>query len=185
MSERAFTTRQVGRFCGVDLTTVINWVKSGKLSAYKTMGGHRRITASALKEFMERFNIPLPKELEALESREILFLVADPGDPEVQVKTVAEKLAGMGYVTNYIADDLEGGYAVASRKPLLIIVCMPAKDDLSDRIIRRLERLNISSLVAVVTDRPLPENRQGDRTQVIHIEKPLSACKIETLIKTV
>jgi excisionase family DNA binding protein len=54
----ALTTHQAARLLGVSLPTVVNWIKQGRLEAYKTPGGHRRIPEHALKAFCEEFDIP-------------------------------------------------------------------------------------------------------------------------------
>ena len=59
-----FTTHQVAALLSVSLPTVVNWIKAGKLEAYKTPGGHRRIKPSALKSFCQRFEMPLPEPLQ-------------------------------------------------------------------------------------------------------------------------
>ena len=56
----ALTTAEVARLCGVSTTAVINWIKGGKLPAYKTPGGHRRIKRTDLLRFFEAYNIPIP-----------------------------------------------------------------------------------------------------------------------------
>ena len=58
MAEKALTTFQAAKLCGVFPTTVINWVNLGKLRAYKTPGGHRRIIMSEFFDFLRRYGIP-------------------------------------------------------------------------------------------------------------------------------
>jgi len=43
------TTTQVARLLSVSPDTVLKWVKAGKISSHRTLGGHFRIPASALK----------------------------------------------------------------------------------------------------------------------------------------
>lgn len=54
----ALTTHQAARLLGVSLPTVVNWIKQGRLEAYKTPGGHRRIPEQALNQFCKEFGIP-------------------------------------------------------------------------------------------------------------------------------
>ena len=44
MQDRLYTTNQLAKLFGVVPTTVIDWIEAGKLEAFKTLGGHRRIT---------------------------------------------------------------------------------------------------------------------------------------------
>ena len=62
--KRSLTTHQVADFCGCHFTSVIRWITQGKLKAYRTVGGHRRVVAADLIGFMQRFEIPIPAELE-------------------------------------------------------------------------------------------------------------------------
>ena len=59
----AYTTHQTAKLLGVSLPTVVNWIKAGRLEAYRTPGGHRRIPASSIVVFCRSFGIPEPQEL--------------------------------------------------------------------------------------------------------------------------
>jgi excisionase family DNA binding protein len=96
MVDRPYTTNQLARLFGVVPTTVIDWIEAGKLEAFKTLGGHRRITHDAVLEFLRRHDLPSPPAF-AGSSRKVLVLDDDPavlelygrliesGVPEVEV----------------------------------------------------------------------------------------------------
>lgn len=46
-----YTTKQAADIFGVSAPTVIKWVEEGRLRAHRTPGGHRRISAEALRAF--------------------------------------------------------------------------------------------------------------------------------------
>jgi len=52
------TVDQAGIYCQVSPQTFVNCINTGKLKAYKTAGGHRRIVKSDLDEFLKRHNMP-------------------------------------------------------------------------------------------------------------------------------
>jgi excisionase family DNA binding protein len=55
------TTRQAADMLGISLGTVQQMVESGALAAWKTDGGHRRVSVSAIKTYLDRrFAAPLP-----------------------------------------------------------------------------------------------------------------------------
>lgn len=60
MAEPLYTTNQLAKLFGVVPTTVIDWIEKGKLEAFKTLGGHRRITHRAVLDFLERNHLPYP-----------------------------------------------------------------------------------------------------------------------------
>lgn len=43
MKQTGYTTHQISKICSVSITTIIDWINKGKLPAYKTPGGHRRV----------------------------------------------------------------------------------------------------------------------------------------------
>ena len=59
----AYTTHQAAKLLGVSLPTVVNWIKAGRLEAYRTPGGHRRIPAESIVVFCRSFGLPEPREL--------------------------------------------------------------------------------------------------------------------------
>jgi excisionase family DNA binding protein len=48
------TTREAAELLGVALRTVQLWVEAGTLSAWKTAGGHRRITRESVEAMLKR-----------------------------------------------------------------------------------------------------------------------------------
>ncbi len=58
----AYSTHDVARICHVTPMTVIRWIEDGKLSAFKTVGGHRRIRGPDLQTFCTTRGIPMPRE---------------------------------------------------------------------------------------------------------------------------
>ena len=55
-----YTTFEISQICQVNPTTVQNWVKEGKLKAFVTPGGHRRIQREDLLAFLKEFGMPIP-----------------------------------------------------------------------------------------------------------------------------
>jgi excisionase family DNA binding protein len=52
------SVNQASNYCQVSPQTIVNWINTGKLKAYKTAGGHRRIIKSDLDEFLKRHSMP-------------------------------------------------------------------------------------------------------------------------------
>ena len=49
------TPAEVANLFRVSPKTVTRWARSGKLTAMRTLGGHRRFRASEVKDLLERF----------------------------------------------------------------------------------------------------------------------------------
>lgn len=58
MTERVYTTVDLAKVCKVSLRTVIRWVDEGKLTSFRTPGGHRRVREADLQKFLDRYQIP-------------------------------------------------------------------------------------------------------------------------------
>jgi excisionase family DNA binding protein len=53
------TSRDIAAYCQVSKSTVLEWIKSGRLQAFSLPSGHYRIDAKSFKEFLETWNIPV------------------------------------------------------------------------------------------------------------------------------
>lgn len=58
-----YSSRKVALLLGADPTSVNRWIDIGKLKAYRTPGGHRRVQHDDLLEFLARCDMPVPEEL--------------------------------------------------------------------------------------------------------------------------
>lgn len=45
--------------CGVSNTTVLRWITSGQLKAFRLPGGHYRIERNAFSDFLEKYSMPV------------------------------------------------------------------------------------------------------------------------------
>jgi excisionase family DNA binding protein len=52
-TEQLLTPGEVAEIFRVNAKTVTRWSRTGKISAIKTMGGHRRFRASEIRKFIE------------------------------------------------------------------------------------------------------------------------------------
>jgi excisionase family DNA binding protein len=91
MARRSFfTTFEISQLCGVNPTTVQNWVKGKKLRAFQTPGGHRRVRREDLVSFMKEFGMPLPAHLSP--NPPLVLIV----DDEVDILDMLEALMRSG-----------------------------------------------------------------------------------------
>jgi len=73
-----YTTFEISQICGVNPTTVQNWIKGKKLKAFQTPGGHRRVQREDLVSFMKKFSMPLPEGL--MQNPPLAMMVDDEND---------------------------------------------------------------------------------------------------------
>jgi excisionase family DNA binding protein len=48
----------IAKHCGVSNTTVLRWINTGQLPAFKLPGGHFRIEGTDFSRFLNRYNMP-------------------------------------------------------------------------------------------------------------------------------
>ena len=63
-NSRPLTTGDVARYCHVTPQAVLKWIKAGKLEAYSTPGGQNRIEQWIFVEFLHKYRMPIPLELQ-------------------------------------------------------------------------------------------------------------------------
>ncbi|RKX96253.1 MAG: histidine kinase [Spirochaetes bacterium] len=178
MPEKIYTTYQIGKFCQVNIRTVIRWIETGKLKAYTTPGGHRRVKWSDLINFLTQNRMPIPKELEEGRKKKIL-VVDDDHDfleiakkmlekiPDAEVKTTSSGFdAGILVaewnpdiiLLDFIIPDLDGFEVTKKLKsnPKLKKIPIIAVTSISDP--EKLEEVKNCGVDAVITKPIQPEN---------------------------
>ena len=118
--EDVLTVFKASKFCSVSPKTIINWIESGHIKAYKTVGGHRRINRSDLLAFMHKQGIPVPAE-EPVEVKQKILVVDD--DPII-VETIVQALEEdeFDYEVISASDGFEAGLQVNHFEPNLLIL---------------------------------------------------------------
>jgi excisionase family DNA binding protein len=76
-AERLLTSHEVGALLQVNPSSVNKWVKEGRIAAFRTPGGHRRIRARDLVEFLDGHQMPVPPRLQSASRRRLIAVDAD------------------------------------------------------------------------------------------------------------
>jgi excisionase family DNA binding protein len=118
--EDVLTVFKASQFCNVSPKTIINWVESGHIKAYKTVGGHRRINQSDLLAFMHKQGIPVPAEEPTEVKQRILVVDDDPIIVETIVMALEED--EFDYEVISASDGFEAGLQVNHFAPHLLIL---------------------------------------------------------------
>ena len=127
--EKVYTTFQIAELCGVQPTTIIQWVKQKRMKAYVTPGGHRRVRESDLLKFLKQYEFPIPEELMGRKGRRILVVEDDPSVGRLLEKALGEAMGGDAEV-EWIQDGIEA-LLVLGKKPadlVILDVVMPVVD---------------------------------------------------------
>ncbi len=118
--EDVLTVFKASQYCNVSSKTIINWIESGHIKAYKTVGGHRRINRLDLEAFMKKQGIPIPEVTPKETRKKILVVDDDPIIVETLVQALEETQHDFEVVS--AADGFEAGLQVNHFAPHLIIL---------------------------------------------------------------
>lgn len=75
--ESVLTSHQVGRLLSVSRRSVNNWIEQGRIEAFRTPGGHRRVRAADLIAFLNANDMPIPSDLDVVARRRIVIVDDD------------------------------------------------------------------------------------------------------------
>jgi two-component system OmpR family response regulator len=130
---RFFTTSEVANYCAVTNDGVLKWIKSGKLRAFSTPGGHYRVSAEDFRAFLEKYEIPIDESFFRGGERQRTVLVVDD-EPNIRdiVQRLLKEMDSNLHVEE-ACDGYEAGIKIGSLQPDLIIVdvMMPRVDGIS------------------------------------------------------
>ena len=137
-----FTVNQASELLQVSPQTIVNWIEAGRLEAYRTPGGHRRIQKPDLEEFVQKHGMPvfgLSPEAEAEGARMKRILVVD--DDRVIVETITAGLEEDPHRYEVIsaADGFEAGLQVSHFNPDLLILDIMMPDIDGYEVCRKLK----------------------------------------------
>jgi excisionase family DNA binding protein len=147
-SEYLLTSSEVGSLLQVNPSSVKKWVDDGLLVAFRTPGGHRRIRATDLVEFLVRHRMPIPTELSDAGRKRVLLV----DDNAVQLSALSRSLKRHADRLEVVTanNGIDALVLVGSFHPHFIVldIFMPEIDGLE--VCRRLKKRNETRDVQVV-----------------------------------
>ncbi len=179
---KTYTTFYIGKICGVYPTTVANWIDDGKLKAFTTPGGHRRVGAKVLKEFLEKYNVPLSDEL-AFEDRKKVLVV---DDDNAVIKVILRILAkDKNYEVHSASDGFQAGNLFGEIKPALVIldIKLPGIDGFE--VCRMIRKKNKNVKIIAITGYDSEETRKKIIASGadVYLPKPFKAEELLTKVR--
>lgn len=176
-SRRFFTTSEVAHYCAVTNDGVLKWIKSGKLRAFSTPGGHYRVSHEDFRAFLEKFSIPIDESFfhGAQRQRTVLVVDDEPDIREIVRRILSELEPGLRI--EEASDGYEAGIKIGALHPDLIVmdVRMPRVDGLSlCRSVRQNPETRSIKVIAI-TAFPEPDTvkRMYDAGADLCLIKPL------------
>jgi len=153
-SSKYYSIPQAAKACGVDRTTMWNWVKAGNVEAFVTPGGHHRILHETVEQILQVKPLPVDKS-----PQEKMILIVDD-DPLVR-ETFGIRLDRAGYQVETVSDGFQAGLKLLQAKPDLVLLdlFMNGIDGFEVcRTIKQNPDLNAIKIL-VMTGHDTPENK--------------------------
>lgn len=112
---RWLTTGEAAAHCRVSVPTLQDWIRSGRLAALKTLGGHRRIDVHEFERFLHTYGMPPYRSVPR-----VMIVTDDLGVLDV----VAARLAAdtRAPLVETASDGYEALLKIGEFKPTLLIV---------------------------------------------------------------
>ena len=144
MKRRFYSTSEVARMCNVHRNTIIAAIRQGKLPAFKTPGGHARISHHDLVRFCKERGLPIARSVSR--NDKILVLDKDPFQGEL-LKGALEHL---GYRVRQAVDGFEAGVLSTMFVPDVFILDLEAPSVNSELVCSRLRNTKVTQDVFVL-----------------------------------
>lgn len=117
-----FSTHSAAKFCRVTPMTIIRWIEEGRIRAYKTPGGHRRIMRVDLEDFCRSNKIPMQwaDRIDAGGPRRILIVDDDPAVVEAILDAIFDEdnpTNDDGYKVEHTDNAFDAGRLLVSMRP--------------------------------------------------------------------
>ena len=182
--DKVFTTKQAAELLGVSLRTAQLWVESGVLKAWKTAGGHRRISRESVETLLQEKHRALGAESD--ESPFRILIVED--EPDIlKLYQLAIKSWGLPVEIYTAENGIEGLLRLGQFRPSVLItdLLMPSMDGLEMiRMLRTDPEYKDMTIIVVTTLNPAEiQERGGVPDGAGLFSKPIPFEDIETVVR--
>lgn len=150
MIKRPFTTGEVADYCHVTYRTVLKWIASGKLRAYRTPGKHSRVRPEDFLEFLNKYQMPIPDNLRKYHDNKKRILIVDDDKGMVNAIKRILRLENGRYKLDAAFDGFDVGRKLLEFKPDLIIldIRMPGMDGYE--VIKKIRQTQKNSCIKII-----------------------------------
>ena len=154
------SSHQVSHLLGLSPSTVVDWINRGRLEAFRTPGGHRRIKVGDLRRFLLSTGMPLPPALRTSASAKRIFVVDDEPAVIRSIERAFDKHGG-AYQIDGCTDGIEALVKIGAEPPDLVLLDIYMEGIDGFEVCRRLRRIPEleSLLIVAITAQPSEEAR--------------------------
>jgi excisionase family DNA binding protein len=184
MNEKIFSSHAVGELLQANPSTVIRWIDSGQLKAYRTPGGHRRVRERDLLSFLHTFKIPIPKALGSAEAGRFLVVDGDTKLLRSLKRGIAKHFTGAEVET--CQNGIEALLRIGTWKPDVVVLDFTMHDFNAIEVCRRIKSNPETSDIVVLAMTAKPgteiERKAAEAGAKGLLPKPVSAAQVAQVL---
>jgi excisionase family DNA binding protein len=171
---QSYSSGEVAKFCDVTSRTVIRWISSGKLNAFKLPGrGNNRIAEKELLNFLKENAIPLPAKFVEEKDRHCVVLSQDNYFSRHAKRIIRDA----DFDVHVLESEFEAGLEIARLQPSFIVLDAGAFALLSTHELRQLaERLHESAehhCKVLIIGEKLRSSKLDEEADLYSMSKPI------------
>lgn len=117
--KKPYTTGEIAGFCHVTINAVKKWIASGKLNAFRTPGGHFRVSKEDFIAFLGKYKLDIKEGM--FPERKKILIIDDEKDVVEYIKGALESMQ-MGFLIETAGDGYEALIKVGDFKPELLVL---------------------------------------------------------------
>lgn len=149
MRVKTHSTFDIARMLEVVPGTVANWIDNGKLKAFNTLGGHRRVAQADLLAFLKENSMPVPAVLADAAGKKKILIVEDD---EKFLKLVVKAFKTFkDYELFTATDGFQAGQLVEGHKPDLVVLDIMLPDINGFKVCELIKAKNKKTKVIAIT----------------------------------
>ena len=149
MRLKTYSTFDIATMLDVVPGTVANWVDSGKLKAYITLGGHRRVSRESLLGFLKKNKLPIPELLDDQTSNKKILVVEDDVKLLKLIVKALKRLSDFELLT--ATDGFQAGQLVEGSRPDLVVLDIMLPDINGFKVCELIKARNKNTKVVAIT----------------------------------
>ena len=176
------TTSKAAKICGVARTTISNWIDKGKLKAFVTPGGHRRIIEQDLVDFLRKNGNQLSSKFR--EKKRIL--IVDDNPDHIRLLEAAFLPASDKYEVYAASSGFQAIYKIGEIKPHIVIldIVMPDMNgfEVCEKIKNNPETKDIKIIIVTAYPDKIKEKEAYQCAVDAFFRKPID---LKKLVKTI